>query len=49
MPGAAAQAKMEALMEHSATQEIAMIVAICMFLCVAVLVVSLLGRQKASR
>ena len=46
---AEARAKMEALKEHSSAQELAMIVAICMFLCVAVLVVSLLGRPKTSR
>ncbi len=46
---AAGEAKMRVLMECSATQEKAMIVAICIFLCVAALVMSLTGRPKTSR
>jgi len=46
---AAPTAMMDVLKERTATQERTMIVAICIFLCVAALVMSLMGQSKTSR
>ena len=43
------EAKIDALLEYVASQETAMIVGICIFLCVAALAMSLMGRPKTSR
>ena len=47
--GAVGEAKIEALLEHVATQEKEMIVGICIFLCAAALAMSLMGPPKTSR